>query len=227
MMRIPRRRSLLALLLLAGGLAAGVVVWQATTTTSGTNDRGDVYTSAKNVADCTAQASAFTDYPLVWAGASVLGYPLVHCDHTMTKTRYATDGSVSHPGGDSWTFGYGTCTTRKGQESCPLPVGIVIDPCALTVDGRSIPRGSQSVRSMTVRGAKGDISRDGVLSFEQSPQTITIYAPEGPADERATQATEIAEALVPVNAPASKAAAAVSSDALLSATLKATKVVCP
>lgn len=195
------RAKVLVLLLLAGGLAAGAVVWQATTrTTSGTIGGGNVFTSANNAADCIKQARAFTDYPLVWAGPSVLGYPLVYCAHSMTKTRYTPDGQLWHPGGDSWAFGYGTCTTPKGAESCALPITIIIDPCALTVDGRTIPKASQPVRSMTVRGAQADISRDGVLTFEQSPQMIQIYAPEGvPADERAANAVKIAEALVPAN----------------------------
>ena len=89
-------------------------------------------------------------------------------------------------------FVYGTCTTPEGKESCPVPIAIRIDPCALTVDGQTIPKGSQPVRSMTVRGTKADISRDGVLHFEQSPQIITIYAPEGgTADERQAKVVEL------------------------------------
>lgn len=214
-MRTYRTKGL-ALLLLAGGLAAGAVVWQATTrtthTTSGITGGGNVFTSANNVADCTRQARAFTDYPLVWAGPSVLGYPLVHCAHSMKKTRYTPDGQVSSPGGDSWHFSYGTCVTPKGEESCPVPITIITDPCALTVDGRIIPKGSQPVRSIMVRGAQADISRDGVLTFEQSPQIITIHPPpnaylgqgvEAHAAERAANAVAIAEALVPANALAS------------------------
>jgi hypothetical protein len=192
----------LVLLLMAGGLAVGVVVWQAaTSTTSGTIGGGNVFTSANNVADCSAQARAFADYPVVWAGPSVLGYPLVHCDHSMTKTRYDEQGRVSSPGDDSWAFAYGTCTPAKGRENCPVPITIITDPCALTIDGRIIPKASQPVRSITVRGAKADISGFGVLTFEQEPQMIQIYAPEGGTpDERAANAVLIAEALIPANA---------------------------
>ena len=207
---MPRtfRTKILALLLVAGGLTAGAAVWQAatrtTSTTTSTLGGRDVFTSAKNVADCTRQARAFTDYPLVWAGPSVLGYPLVHCDHMMTKTRYAPDGQVAHPGGDSWAFGYGTCVTTKGQESCPVPISIIISPCALTIEGTVIPKGSQPVRSMTVRGAQADVNEYGI-SFEQSPQIITIGVELPPYDavERANvvaNAVKVAEALIPANA---------------------------
>ena len=210
MLRIHRTK-ILALLLFAGGLAAGAVIWQAATrtthTTTGAIGGGNVYTSARDAATCIEQANAFTDYPLVFAGPSVLGYPLTSCDHRMTKTRYLPDGRVLSPGSDSWGFAYGTCTIPEnphGSETCSLPITIIIDPCALTVDGRIIPKASQPARSMTLRGTQADISRDGVLHFEQSPQIISIYPPEsGTADERAANAILIAEALVPANAPAS------------------------
>jgi hypothetical protein len=232
---VLRRRAVLALLLLAGGLAAGAVIWQAATrTTSTTNDTiggGDVFTEAKGADACAALASAFTDYPLVWPGPSVLGYPLVDCAHMMTKTRHDEQGRVSHPGGDAFHFGYGTCVTPPGRESCPLPISIVIDPCALTVDGRIIPKGGPPLRSMTVRGAQADVGDHGI-SFEQSPQIISIYVELAPYDaaQRANtiaNAVLVANALVPANAPASAAAAAMSSDALITATLGATKVACP
>src|SRR5947207_3143507 len=103
------RMMILALLLLAGAFAVSAVVWQArTSTTGGTTGGGDVYTHAEDPAACIDQASAFANYPLVFAGPSVLGYPLVHCDHMMTKPRHDERGRVSHPGGDSWSFGYGS-----------------------------------------------------------------------------------------------------------------------
>jgi hypothetical protein len=194
------RTKILALLLLAGGLAAGAVVWRANARTiTGTTGGGDVYTHGKDAATCAAQANAFTDYPLVFAGDSVLGYPLTGCDHMMTKTRRAPDGRVSHPGGDAWSFGYGDCTIPEGKESCGIPITISIDPCALLVDGRIIPKGAQPVRSMVVRGAQANIYDDGILDLEQSPQIITIYAPGGSSDERVANAVAIANALVPAN----------------------------
>jgi hypothetical protein len=192
------RTKILALLLLAGGLTAGALVWQANTrTTSGTTGGGDVDTHGKDAATCAAQARIFSDYPLVWAGDSVLGYPLTWCDHMMTKTRRTPDGSVSHPGGDSWGFGYGTCTAPEGKESCGIPISIIIDPCARLVDGRIIPEG-QPVRSMTVRGAQANVWDHGI-SFEQSPQDITIYATGASSDEQVANAVAVAEALVPAN----------------------------
>ncbi len=215
---MPRtyRKKLLALLLLAGGVAAGALIWQATTrtthTTTGAIGGGNVFTSAKNVADCTRQASAFADYPLVWAGPSVLGYPLVYCSHSMTKTRYDDQGRYLSPGGDSWTFAYGTCVTPPGKESCPLPIAISINPCALTIDGRTIPRGSRALRGLTVRGADADINQNGTLTFERAPQIISISTEIAPYDptsgqgveafvaEKAANAVKIAEALIPANA---------------------------
>jgi hypothetical protein len=201
--------KILALLLLAGGLTAGALVWQTNTrTTSGTTGGGDVDTHATDAATCAAQAHAFNDYPLVWAGPSVLGYPLTWCAHTMTKTRRDEQGRVSHPGGDSWGFGYGTCETPEGKESCPIPITIDIDPCALLVDGRIIPKGGQTVHNMIVRGAQANIYDDGVLTLEQSPQIISIYAPPKSyhgqgmdvyAAERVANAVTIANALVPAN----------------------------
>ncbi len=231
------------LLLLAGGLAAGVVIWRGasgtTNTTSGTAGGGDVYTSANSAADCRAQASAFTDYPLVWAGPSVLGYALVNCAHMMTKTRHDGQGRVSHPGGDAWHFSYGTCVTPPGRESCPVPISIVIDPCAGVIDGVIIP-GTLHAPTTTVRGAPASISLSGVLSFEQSSRQITIYtetAPYEPATgqgveafvaEKAATAIRVAEALMPANGLASAAgAAAPRSDTLLTETLKTTTVACP
>jgi hypothetical protein len=63
-----------------------------------------------------------------------------------------------------------------------------------------------------------------VLSFEQPPHIITIYAPQGgsPA-ERAANAVTIAEALIPANAPAS----ALPPGGSLTATLGAMTVACP
>lgn len=204
------RTKILALLLLAVGLAAGALAWRANTgTTTGTTGGGDVFTQANNAAECTDQASAFADYPLVWAGDSVLSYPLTYCAHMMTKTRRDEEGHVSHPGGDAWVFGYGDCTPSKGHDSCAPPITLRVDPCALLVDGGIIPRGSRPVRSIVVRGAQADIYQDGVLVFEQSPQVITIYAPpqdyQGQgvdvyAAERAANAVTIAEALIPANA---------------------------
>jgi hypothetical protein len=194
------RTKILALLLLAGGLAAGVVVWQTntrtTSTTSGTTGGGDVDTHATDAATCAAQASAFNDYPLVWAGPSVLGSPLTGCDHMMTKTRRAPDGRVSHPGGDAWVFSYGDCTIPAGRESCGIPIYIRIDPCARMVDGRVIPWPGRPTRSMAVRGAEALIEEDGIV-FEQSPQVITIGAPGGSPGERVANAVTIANALVP------------------------------
>ena len=160
---------------------------------------GDVYVSSRDAKVCGAQAAAFTDYPLVWAGPSVLGYPLVHCDHTLTKTRYAPDGRISHPGGDAWHFVYGDCTIAEGHDSCVNPIGVTIDPCSDNVDGHAIPKASQPLRSLNVRGARADVYADGILSFEQTPQQITIIASEGSGDARSKLAAAVAEALVPAN----------------------------
>jgi hypothetical protein len=195
-----RRTKILALMLLAGGLAAGALVWRANTRTiTGTTGGGDVYTHGKDAATCGAHARTFNDYPLVWAGDSVLGYPLTWCDHMMTKTRRAPDGRVSHPGGDAWHFVYGTCTIPEGKESCGDPITITIDPCAFLVDGRIIPWPGRPTRSMTVRGAQALIGEHGI-SFEQSPQFISIDATgTGGPDEITANAIAVAEALVPAN----------------------------
>ena len=203
------------LLLLAGGLAVSLAVWPASTrTTSGTTGGGDVYTDANDAETCAAQARAFSDYPLVWAGPSVLGYPLTGCYHMMTKTRRAPDGRVSHPGGDAWTFMYGDCTIPEGRENCHVPITITIDPCARLVDGRIIPHGGQPLRSMIVRGAHVDVGDHGI-SFEQSPQIISIDAAGSSpnTDEQAAYAVAVANALVPANGLAE----ALSQDAPLTA----------
>jgi len=198
MLRIHRRK-ILALLLLAGGLAAGAAVWQANTrATTGTTGGGDVYTHAKDAATCAAQANAFTDYPLVFAGPSVLGYPLTWCDHMMTKTRRTPDGLVSHPGGDAWHFVYGTCTIPEGRENCGAPITIIIDPCAFLVDGRIIPWPGRPTRSMTVRGAQALIGEHGI-SFEYSPQIISIGVADGSPGEITANAVAVASALIPAN----------------------------
>ena len=90
---------------------------------------------------------------------------------------------------------------------------------------------------MTVRGAKADITRDGVLNFEQSPQIITIGVQLAPYDaaqkaNTVANAVLVANALVPANQLASSAASAAASvgspsDTLLTATLGATTVTCP
>lgn len=225
----------LLLLFLAGGLALGVIAviaWRTGTFNldpvrhaGGTTGGGDMYTHADNAAACIEQARTFTDYPLLFAGPSVLGYPLTWCDHMMTKTRHAPDGQVSHPGGDAWHFSYGTCTIPEGRENCQVPITITIDPCALIVDGHIIPKAGRPARSMPVRGAQADVSQDGVLSFEQPPHIISIYAPQGGStDERVGNAAAIANALIPANPPAS----ALSAGAPLTATLGAMdKVACP
>ena len=194
------RTKILALLLLAGGLAAGALVWQTNTrTTTGTTGGGDVDTHATDAATCAAQARAFNDYPLVWAGDSVLGYPLTFCGHMMTKTRRTPDGSVSHPGGDVWVFTYGTCTPSEGHDSCAAPIAINIDPCARLVDGRIIPWPGRPTRGVAVRGAEALIEDHGI-SFEHSPQMITIYVmTDGSPDEITANAVAVANALVPAN----------------------------
>ena len=192
---------LVLLLVLAGGLAVSLAVWPASTrTTTGTTGGGDVYTDAEDAETCIAQARAFTDYPLVFAGPSVLGYPLTWCSHAMTKTRRDEQGRVWHPGGDSWAFSYGDCTIPKGRESCADPISIVINPCARLVDGRIIPEGGQPVRRMIVRGADADVWDHGI-SFEQSPQSIEIYASGSSPNtaEQVANAVAVAEALIPAN----------------------------
>lgn len=195
------RAKILVLLLLAGGLAAGAVAWRANTrTTTGTTGGGDVFTDANKATDCMEQASAFADYPLVFAGPSVLGYPLTYCDHAMTKTRRTPDGQVSHPGGDSWGFQYGSCTVPDGRESCAPPISIIIDPCARLLDGRIIPWPGRPTRSLVVRGAEALIGEHDII-FEQSPQQITIYASGSSPDtaEQVANAVKVAEALIPAN----------------------------
>jgi hypothetical protein len=205
------------LLLLAGGLAVSLAVWPASTrTTTGTTGGGDVYTHAKDAEGCIAQARAFNDYPLVFAGPSVLGYPLTSCSHTMSKTRRLPDGRVWHPGDDFWSFGYGDCTIPEGRESCAIPITIRIDPCARMVDGRIIPEGGQPLRGMIVRGTHADVWDNGI-SFEQSPQSITIdasgTATNAHTDEQVANAVAVANALVPANGLAE----ALSQDAPLTA----------
>jgi hypothetical protein len=241
---------MLALLLLAGGLALGAIVWQTSSRTAGGSASGN-----HDAAACVAEARAFTGYPLLFAGNSVLGYPLLGCQHSRTETRFVDEtraagpggddygyatctipegrencpvpgARIAHPGGDAYHFVYGTCTIPEGRESCAPPIGITIDPCALSINGRLIPAGppdpSIPVRSMTVRGAQADVNEYGI-SFKQSPKIISIGAPGGSVDERTANAVAIAEALIPANA----LAAALPPDALLTAALGAMTVACP
>jgi hypothetical protein len=157
-----------------------------------------------------------------------------------TETLHDEQGRVSHPGGDAWAFAYGTRTIPEGRENCAPPIGIGIDPCALTIDSRIIPKASRPARSMVVRGAQADVNEYGI-TFEQSPHIISIGAPpqvylgqglEAYAAERAANAVTIAEALIPANAPAAAAASAAASalapDALITAALGAMDTVaCP
>jgi hypothetical protein len=223
----------LLLLFVAGGLALGVIAviaWQTGTFNldpvrhaGGTTGGGDVYTHAEDAAACIEQARAFTGYPLLFAGPSVLGYPLTGCQHMRTETRYDPQGRVASPGQDVFHFDYGTCTIPEGRENCQIPVGISINPCALTVGGRVIPRASQSMGRVSVRGAQADINTDGELIFELSPHIIGIGAPGGSPTERTANGTAIAEALIPANALAS----ALPPAALLATTLGALTVACP
>lgn len=226
----------LLLLFLAGGFALGVIgiiAWRTGTFdlepsrhAGGTTGVGDVYTHADNAAACIEQARTFTDYPLLFAGPSVLGYPLLDCQHMRTVTRYDEQGRAWSAGQDVWHFSYGTCTIPEGRENCPGPIGITINPCAGIAGGRVIPRASTLLRNVRVRGAQADVVEVGALNFEQSSHSsILIGAPFGGSDaERDANAAAIAEALVPANALAS----ALPPDALLTAALAAMDTVaCP
>lgn len=237
MVQTRRQREVLVLLLIVCALVGGAIVWRTSATGSQTQPSrkpATVFTSATDSVTCVEQARVFTDYPLVFAGPSVLGYPLTSCQHMRTETLYAPDGRVSHPGGDSWSFVYGTCTIPEGRENCTPPIGIGIDPCALIVDGRTIPKASQPTRGITVRGVRADVVAYGI-SFEQAPQVISISAPGSSPDERAANAALVADALIPANGLASSAASALAakpgagpeSDTLLAATLATTNAACP
>jgi len=236
--------------ILAGIVVVGVIAWKTHALeldpvrhAGGTTGGGDAYTHAEDAAACIEQMQAFTDYPLLFAGSSVLGYPLTGCQHMRTETLYGCPGAaapsrsrcvpwpddgsphIAHPGGDAWSIGYGTCTIPEGRESCGIPISIRIDPCARVVDGRVIERAYTVVRGTAVRGVQPLIGTDGGLEFELPPYgSLSISAPQGgSADERATNAVTIAGALIPANVAASP----LSPGAPLTATLSAITVACP
>lgn len=148
---------------------------------------------------CVKQAAAFGEYPLVFAGKSVLGYPLGSCQDM--KTDRVTDelGRIAREASNQYSFGYGDCTIPPGRDSCAIPVTIVVDPpCGLTLDQRVIKE------TVAVRGASALVKPDGSMRVETPTYKVSVFAPGNTFEERKANATAIMEALVPANAPATR-----------------------
>lgn len=155
---------------------------------------------------CHQQADAFTDYPLLYAGDNVLGYPLISCQHDKTANRYDDQGRLLHSATDSFAFAYGTCVIPAGRDSCAIPVTIIIDPpCSNFQVSPAFAK-----ERVTVRGAEAMVDENGTIWFETPTYKVSVYPPEGGTyAERKGKAVAIMEGLLPANAlaaPLTKAA---------------------
>lgn len=176
---------------LAIGLAVGALVLYIVLSFFGDGAEADL--DAATV--CEEQMREFADYPLLYAGPEVLGYPLMGCRHNKTEDRFAPDGTRYHEATDSFTFVYGNCDIPPGGSSCPIPVSIIVYPPCHS----SLASGAAKERTL-VRGAEALVKSDGSLRIEAPTHKLTIYGPGASVEESKENAVRIGEALVSANA---------------------------
>lgn len=196
MQRKSWRRLACLIVLLAVGVTAGMWIRnRIIEPTAGQHAEADL----DKAVQCRQDATTFSDYPLLFAGDSVLGFPLVDCQHSKTAAQYDEQGRLFHSATDSYAFAYGTCEIPAGRESCAVPVTIIIDPpCSeFTVDS------SFAKEKTTVRGAEAMVDESGTTWFATPSYKISVYPPGGTYAEKKANAAAIVEGLVPANAAAS------------------------
>ncbi len=149
-------------------------------------------------AACKQDATAFVDYPLVFAGDTALGYPLSTCQHNKTAAQYDDRGQLFHAATDFFSFDYGSCEIAAGRESCAVPVTIIIDPpCGqLGVDA------SFAKETAAVRGIEALVDEEGTTWFNTPSYKIAVYPPGNTYVERKQNALAIITDLIPANVPA-------------------------
>lgn len=126
--------------------------------------------------DCVQLAKEFTDYPLLFAGAEVEGFPLTGCERVLSP-GFAPAGI---PPGDSFVFRYGTCTPSP-EAGCPAPVQLTIDPpCGPTLVDE------MKKEKVKIRGADAGVLVDGSIRIETKSYKLTVYGPGGDNDSESS-----------------------------------------
>jgi hypothetical protein len=113
-----------------------------------------------------AEARAFDDFPLYWAGERVDGLPLVAVLRRADTAKYVS-------------FVYGDCTPAVPDQGCAPPAEVQVWPGS----GRSLESYDSSVpgtpvpESATVRGRPAAFFDDGTrLEIYAGPATVVVFS---------------------------------------------------
>jgi len=153
---------------------------------------GDAEAGVDKVTACLQLAAGFDEYPLLFAGDEVLGHRLTNCDHAKKEASFQPDGSPYHPATNSFTFAYGFCAIEQGQNSCRVPVTLIVYPSCAS-EYAAVDSGVE------IRGAAAFIEDSGNIRIVQPTHMLTVSAPGSIVAERSANAAAIVEALVPAN----------------------------
>lgn len=77
-----------------------------------------------------ADLEAFTEFSVLWLGASALGYNLQVIDRVQSSVSPEPGAGQDS---DTLQFAYGVCTPAPGAERCTVPVTLLVEPaCAVS-----------------------------------------------------------------------------------------------
>lgn len=118
-----------------------------------------------------AEARAFNDFPLVYAGERVVGYPLVAILRREDTVRYVS-------------FIYGDCAPAAIEGGCTPPIEIQVWPSAVrnlgsyaaTGSHAETARGSPVLEPTTVRGLPAAYVGDDQLELYADASTVVVFA---------------------------------------------------
>jgi hypothetical protein len=114
-----------------------------------------------------AQARSLNDYPLVYAGERVAGYPLAAVLHRDDTARYVS-------------FVYGDCEPAELEGGCAPPVEIQVWPAAARRPGFYVPYpaglGSPAPDPTTIRGLPAAFVGDGQLELYAEQATVVVFS---------------------------------------------------
>ncbi len=116
-----------------------------------------------------AEARAFSEFPLVYAGESVLGYPLGAILRREDTVRYVS-------------FIYGDCEPAALEGGCAPPIEIQVWPSGarnLGSYGETAPRsawGSPALEPTTVRGLPAAYVGDDQLELYAGTSTVVVFS---------------------------------------------------
>lgn len=210
------RRALILLSALAVAALAGVVLHVVRTPSA----QGDPGLLQLNSNVTTAEAQAYSGYPLYYAGNTFAGLALtsIHKEAISAPPEGLTPwtsklAQASNPDVSSFDFTYGSCPApdpNSDDFSCSIPVVVQMWPACIRnpslyqnppmvtgADGQDHPLPVPAPEPTTVRGVPAAYFEDGVrLEIQAGISTIVIFDHRAPANTM-----QVADALTRLNGP--------------------------